>query len=257
MRLVLLDAWGTGLRGIWTQAILSPQSVLPVCRKFLLSSCLIELVVCGNLEVGGQSKRKGIELIDIIAVSLPCRKKPIQPCKATLHQLKKNMGRGDLHSQDAVYTAFLTGTQLTQERVAWWEQMLRWHPGRGRGLRLPVSWRLAWGWRAGWRWLKCGWEGGWGDCCWEGGWPSSRPPGSRPGAHRHPRAGSHPGSHQTAPAGADITDSTLTPPPHRRGESREPPGLCSCCLTPPQTVLHRSVSTHMHHWYQWLASGQV
>lgn len=34
-----------------------------------------------------------------------------------------------------------------------------------------------------------------------GGWPSSKPPGTRPGARRHPPAGSHPESHQMTPGG--------------------------------------------------------
>lgn len=35
-----------------------------------------------------------------------------------------------------------------------------------------------------------------------GVWHASKPPGTQPGAHRHPPAGSHPRSHQRAPGGA-------------------------------------------------------
>ena len=56
---------------------------------------LIELVVCGNLRAGDDGRavqEEGDRADRHIAVLLPCRKKPIQPWKATLHQLKKEYG---------------------------------------------------------------------------------------------------------------------------------------------------------------------
>lgn len=59
-----------------------------------------------------------------------------------------------------------------------------------------------------------------------GGWPSSRPPGSRPGAHRRPQAGSHPRSRQTIPAEADIPNGTLRPAESRPSfTATQPPQL--------------------------------